>query len=126
MRFWAVERWMVGELFDAILAPRTNLRLPLGAVDAGVVAFFEQHLTSLPTRTRWALRVAVDALAALTPLHPRGAHAALEQLADSRIYVLREAVTLLKSVVCLGYFAHPQVRRELGLDLTLTTLPGPS
>jgi hypothetical protein len=125
MRLSTVERWMVGGLFDAILAPRMNLRLPLGAVDAGVVAFFEQHLTSLPLRTRWTLRAAVDALAAIVPLHPRGARAGLERLAGSRFYALREAVTLLKSVVCLGYFAHPRVRRELGLDLTLTTLPGP-
>ena len=122
MRLSAPERRLVGKLFDAILAPRANGRLPLGAEDAGVVEFFEAHLSYLPLRTRWALRGAVVSLAALLPLHPRGAAAALEQLAESRVYALREAVTLLKSVVCMGYFTHPGVRREMGLDLTLNGL----
>ena len=118
-----VERFLVRSLFDAMLPSGANTRLPLGAGEAGVVAFFEEHLRFLPLRSRVGLRAAVDVLGAAARLHPRGSVVALEALAASRFYPVRELVTLLKSVVCMGYFSHPEVRRALGLDLTLETLP---
>jgi hypothetical protein len=108
---------------DAILPPAANRRLPLGATDAGVVEFFEQHLAFLPLRTRIGLRAGVGLLGAAAHVHPRGLTMALDALADSRLYPVRELVTLLKQVVCMGYFTHPEVRRELGLDLTLEKRP---
>jgi len=123
MRLTDGERRWAGRLFIGLLPPG-NRRLAHGAHEARVVEFFEEHLGYLPRRTRWAVRAGVDLAAGLARLHPRGALGALELLAASPIYALREVVTLLKSVVCLGYFTDADVRRELGLDLTLASLPG--
>jgi hypothetical protein len=117
------ERLLFAHLVDVILPPGANDRLPLGATDAGVVEFFEQHLAYLPLRTRIGLRAGVAVLGAAARLHPRGACRALDRLADSRLYAVRELVVLLKSVVCLGYFTHPDVRRTVGLDLPLEPQP---
>jgi hypothetical protein len=119
MRLLRTERALVTRLFDGILPSGVSARLPLGAGEAGVVSFFEDHLGYLPRRTRVGLRAAVDLLGAASLVHPRGVRRALETLAGSRLYAVRELVTLLKSVVCMGYFSDARVRRELGLDLTL-------
>jgi hypothetical protein len=119
MRLLRLERALIARLFDGILPPGVNARLPLGAHEAGVVSFYEEHLAFLPVRTRLGLRAAVDLLGAASWVHPLGVRRALETLAGSRVYAVRELVTLLKSVVCMGYFSDARVRRELGLDLTL-------
>jgi hypothetical protein len=125
MRLLGVERRWVATLFAGILPPG-NRRLPHGAREARVVEFFEEHLGYLPVRTRWALRGAVDLASGLARVHPRGAAGVLEWLDRSPVYALREVITLLKSVVCLGYFTDEDVRRALGLDLTLATVGGRS
>ncbi len=119
MRLSRAERRWAGAIFDALVPPHASVRFPYGARRAGVVEFFEAHLDYLPARTRWGLRAAVGLLGAYGRLHPRGAGAALEGLAASPIYALREAVTLLKQVVCMGYYTDADVRRELGLDARL-------
>jgi hypothetical protein len=120
MKLSAVERRLAGMLFDLILPSGAATRMPLSATQAGVVEFFEDHLDFLPTRTRAGLRAAVGLLGGYARtvgrVHPGGPRAALELLSDSRFYVLRESITLLKSVVCLGYFTHPAVRSQMGLD----------
>jgi hypothetical protein len=120
MRLSSVERRLIRPLVDALLPRGANRRLPLGAGDAGVLEFLEQHLDFLPWRTRWGLRAALDLAGAGGVVYPGGARAALAALAESRLYPLRELVTLLKSVVCMGYFTNAEVRAEVGLDLTLT------
>jgi hypothetical protein len=119
MRLTSVERALVRGMLDALLPSGANRRLPLGAGEAGVVEFLEEHLDFMPWRTRWGLRAALDLAGAGGLVYPGGARAALAVLAGSRLYPLRELVTLLKSVVCMGYFTNPEVREELGLDLTL-------
>jgi hypothetical protein len=119
VRLSRLERQWAGAIFDALVPPNASARFPYGARRAGVVDFFEAHLDYLPARTRWALRAAVGVLGAYGRVHPRGAGAALEGLATSPIYALREAVTLLKQVVCMGYYTNLDVRRELGLDARL-------
>lgn len=106
-------------MLDALLPSGVNTRLPLGASEAGVVEFLEHHLDFLPTRTRWGLRAALDVAGAAGLAFPGGARATLAALADSRLYALRELVTLMKSVVCMGYFTNAEVRAEVGLDMTL-------
>lgn len=119
MRLSSAERRLAGDLFNHIV-PSSTGRLHLSATEAGVVDYFEDQLDHLPVLTRHGLRVAVVALGAymrtLGRLRKRDALAAL---AESRLYLARETITLLKSVVCMGYFANPQVRAELGLDRPL-------
>jgi hypothetical protein len=127
MKLTATERRLAGALFDEIV-PHGDGRFPLSATEAGVLDYFEDHLDYMPTRTRWALRAAVGLLGTYARaggrLHPGGMQGALESLGSSRLYSLRETITLLKSVVAMAYFTHPRVRAALGLDLNLSdTLP---
>jgi hypothetical protein len=123
MKLSQPERRLAAMVFDEILPRGASERLPMSASDAGVVDFFEQHLDYLPPRTRWALRTAVAMLGgyarAVGTVHPRGVRGALELLSDSKLYAMREAITLLKSVVSMGYFSNPKVRHAAGLDATL-------
>jgi len=119
MRLWAWERRRAAEIFDGMLPPGANGRFFLGAREAGVVEFFEAHLGFMPARTRWAMRAAVDVVGAYASVHRDGARGALQALARSPIYAMREVVTLLKQVVCMGYFSDLRVRDELGLDRPL-------
>jgi hypothetical protein len=119
MRLSAIERRLAGMLFDLIL-PAGAARIPLSATRAGVVEFFEDHLDFLPRRAQVGLRAAVATLGAYARtvgrMNPNGERGALELLEASNIYWVRQSVTLLKSVVTLGYFAHPAVRAQMGLD----------
>jgi hypothetical protein len=130
MRLTTPERKLATLVFDAILPSRPSspgdpaAKVPLSASEAGVVDFFEEHLTFLPSRTGWALRAAVLLLggyaASVGRLHPRRVTGALEALASSRVYMLREAMVLVKSVVAMGYYANPDVRERIGLDARLS------
>jgi hypothetical protein len=115
MQLSRAERRLAAMLFDQIVPEGASGRLGLSASQAGVIDFFEKHLDHLPLRTRWALRSAVLLLG--TAALVGGAQRTIELLASSHNYALRESITLLKSIVALGYCSNPLVRLEMGLDL---------
>jgi hypothetical protein len=114
-----LERRLAARVFDALLPPGASTRIPLSGSEAGLIDWFEEHLGYLPIRTRLGLRAAIGATGVWVSADRKGAIHSLDKLASSRLYLIREIVTLVKSVVCMGYFVHPSVRAEMGLDLTL-------
>ena len=118
-------RWLL-RIFDAVYPGQTPDGPGLGAADVpleGLIAELEQHA---PFDFMVGVRAATWVVTLLgPPLVGRAARfgaltveqrgAVLEELAHSRLYVLREIPMLLKMVASLGYVGMPEVQRELGL-----------
>ncbi|RME04124.1 MAG: hypothetical protein D6812_04555 [Deltaproteobacteria bacterium] len=126
MKFFSFERRWLLEIFEAILPGETNDRLELGARDLPMVAFLEDFLEHAPWRMRAGLRGALWVVQ-FSPLfllgrptlftrlsNDEGARC-LTRLGEHRAYLLRELPVLLKMVACMGFCAHPEVQRRIGI-----------
>lgn len=78
----------------------------------------------LPMRLAWRAALSVGAWVAplligrlppISRLSPEDGAAALEALGQSRVYLLRQQLLLLKSLVSLHYGARARTRAELGI-----------
>ena len=113
-------------VIDTLLPSGAHPDLKLGAFDAGFDEFFTyfERTAVLPMRlgfrgalfvAAWVSPLLILRLPPLDRLEKEDREKALEALGASRIYVLRQMLLLLKSVVCFSYGAHPEVRKVLGL-----------
>jgi hypothetical protein len=109
---------------DTLLPSGAHPHLP-GAGEAGVPEFLDEFERSAAPLLRLGLRAGMVAAIWVAPVligraPPITRYAretrerALEALARTRIYPLREAFGGLKLVVSLGYGADPDVRRAIG------------
>lgn len=115
-------------VIDALCPSNACAELPLGAFDAGFEEFYAELSRTAPGALVWSFRGALLAAAWLSPLmigrlppfsrlSPEDGERALEALAKSRIYFLRQSVTLLKAVVSFRYGADERVRKAVGCKL---------
>ena len=113
-------------VLDTLLPSGAHPDLKLGIFDAGFEAFHEDfERTALPSM-RWGFRAALFVAAWVSPLliarlppitrleRPERERA-LDALAGSRVYLLRQILLLLKAVVCFGYGGNREVRAALGM-----------
>lgn len=125
MRLLAFERRWLLAVFHLML-PRSAF-FPIGAEDAPMAAFTTDLLQRAPLSFALGLRAALLAVvfypvwAARTPRTlfswPAGAQLdALEKMAQSRFYLIREMPMLLKMTACLGFFGLPQIQRAMGIE----------
>lgn len=133
MRLFDFERKWLVQIFSIIL-PRSN-SFPIGAQDAPMNLFLDDLISRAPKSFGLGLRFALFA-AVFYPLwaslRPRTLFAlsgeeqvqALEQMARSRFYIVRELPMLLKMTACLGFFGLPEIQRSMGIEPT-DLLPAP-
>lgn len=112
-------------VLDTLLPSGANPRLPLGIFDAGFEAFWaDLERTALPA-WRWGFQAAVFTavwvapllirrLPPLTRLDRPTRERALAALGASRAAVLRQMLTLLKTIAGFCYGANPRVREAIG------------
>ncbi|MCA1554542.1 MAG: hypothetical protein LC737_09205 [Chloroflexi bacterium] len=112
-------------VLDTLLPAQAHAQLPLGLFDAEFESFQVEFERSATLQLRLAFGVALFVAVWLSPLlihhlppltrHGRETRErALAALAHSRIYVLRQLLTVLKLVTSLCYGAHPTVRDAIG------------
>lgn len=63
----------------------------------------------------WVAPLLIGKVGPISRLSPDDAAKALEALARSPVYLLRQQMLLLKSVIALHYGARPEIRAELGM-----------
>src|SRR6185436_17364415 len=114
--------------FETILPAAADPGLPLGARDVPMGQFLDDLLASVPLLTAIGLRGALW-LVMLAPLavlrrprtvtflglDPAARAALLDRLRRSDRYLVRESVTLLKVMACLGFGGLAAVQGRLGI-----------
>ena len=112
-------------VLDTLLPSGANPLLPLGIFDAGFDAFWaDLEQTALPAwgwgfraavvTAVWAAPLLIRRLPPLTRLDRSARERALTALGASRFALLRQMLTLLKTVAGLCYGADPRVRQAIG------------
>lgn len=99
-------------------------------VEAGVVPWVDRYLRALPASPRRLMRLLFLLVEQATLVFPapgrggrrrfsaldlEGRQAALDGWRTSRLFPRRLVFTSLRAILTMGYFADPQVLRELGL-----------
>ncbi len=113
-------------VLDTLLPSGAHPDLKLGALSAGFEDFLPHFERTAAFPMRLGFRAALFASVWIAPLlilrlppfdrlKKKDREKALEALGKSRIYVLRQLLLLLKSIVCFSYAVHPEVRKALGL-----------
>ncbi|MSP63447.1 MAG: hypothetical protein EXR72_24505 [Myxococcales bacterium] len=109
----------------AALLPSPRPGVPgAGAID---LRPFWRELRHLPRAARLGVRAAIWLLTfgpllligrftTFGRLDPAAQERLLARVATHRIYLVRQLLQLLKTVVCFGYFRDPAVRRSFELD----------
>lgn len=126
-------RWAL-EIFDTILPSGADQRLPLGAADLPLEHLIKDVCVRAPGRFALGFRVAVwlviwsplfvlKRVKRFTKLSATDRLAHIQRLGCSDRYLIREAVTLLKMIACLGYGGLPVVQRQVGYDRVDAALP---
>lgn len=127
MKAFAFERRWMQTIADAVLPSGKSDKLPIGARDVPLDRMIEDLFATASTEFLLGLRAAIwlaylggPALtlrrrATLGDLPPDERTRVLRELADSRIYFLRELPFLLKTVTCLGYVGTPEVQSSMGI-----------
>lgn len=115
-------------ILDTLLPSGAHPTLKYGVFDAGFDTFWvEVEHTALPS-LRWGFHVALFAATWIAPLlihrpppltlHDRPSRErALAALGSSRLYILRQMLQALKTIVCFCYGADRNVRDAIGYPL---------
>lgn len=110
---------------DTLLPREANTTLKYGVFDTDFDAFWaDVERTALPA-WRWGFRLALFSAIWIAPLliqqlpplshHDRVTRErALAAMENSRIYILRQMLGLLKTIICFGYGADESVRGAIG------------
>ncbi len=119
MRLSAPERRWAQAVFETLLPTGADPRLPIGARDVDMVGRLERLLSVSPPHAAWGARMAFMLLQALPPfltgelrtfrgLTARVREDVLRRCAESPVYILREAMALVKTVALMAYFDDPR------------------
>jgi len=126
MRLLGFERRWCGAVMDAVIPPGSSDVLPLGAGDTGCVQQCEDMLLRLPFAGAFGLRVSLwtvyllplfvlGRFKTLSGLTEQEREEYLEKIYKHRIYLVRQSLILVKSVVCLSYCGDDRVQESLGM-----------
>lgn len=124
VKLTAPERRWARAVFETILPSGADPRLPIGARDVDMVARLERLLSVSPPHAVWGARAAFVLLQALPPflsgelrtflgLPDRLREDLLRRAAESNVYILREAMALVKTVALMAYFDDPRTVEAL-------------
>lgn len=119
MRLTAPERRWAQAVFETLLPSDADPRLPIGARHVDMVGRLERLLSVSPIHAAWGARMAFVMLQALPPfftgelrtfrgLTARLREEVLRRCAESPVYILREAMALVKTVALMAYFDDPR------------------
>lgn len=119
MRLTAPERRWARAVFETLLPADADPRLPIGARDVDMVGRLERLLSVSPMHAAWGARMAFALLQVLPPffigefsmfrgLTARLREEVLRRCAESPVYILREAMALVKTVALMAYFDDPR------------------
>ncbi len=134
LRLFRFERRWLCRVFESVLPAGADPGLPLGARDVPMGRFLDDLLARAPLLTVIGLRGALW-LVMLAPLallrrprtflglDPATRAALLDRLRHSDRYMVRESVTLLKIIACLGFGGLAPVQQHLGIHPTDDTPP---
>ena len=128
MNLTRIERRGGRDAFDAMYPAGADLALPMGISELDVDGYVDALTRAWPWRAMAAFRVTavliglapLFVLRTLAPFHRLDAARrlrVLEALARSRVYVVRQMVTLFKASAGLLYGAAPAVRRALAIGV---------
>ncbi|MEK7867033.1 MAG: hypothetical protein AAB434_10150 [Planctomycetota bacterium] len=119
MKLTAPERRWAQAVFETLLPSGADPRLPIGARDVDMVGRLERLLSVSPLHAAWGARMAFVLIQALPPflagematfrgLTERLRERVLQRCAESPVYILREAMALVKTVALMAYFDDPR------------------
>ncbi len=108
---------------------------PIGASEVPMGRFYADQVAACPALVALLYRVTLALIYLLMPLlmlgRPRTFRALstdqrrklLEQLYASRVYALRQTVTLIKMIAGTGFLGFPEVQRQFGVEHEDATPP---
>jgi len=116
------EQAIVAACADALFPPGGPI--PLSGTEAGLVAYMDHYLRGLPPAPRLLGRLLFHSVehgpwvfgprrARFTRLLPEERVAVLRQMAESRLYFRRVSFLSMRTMMTMGYLAHPVVARAL-------------
>lgn len=122
-RLSARERRIAAATFEAILPSNSTENLALGAADVDMDGFIDDVIETYPPNLAFGIKALLHLLNitalirtgwsyAALPLEKRQTH--FERWYGSRIYVMRQAATTIKTLAALGFLGFPEVQAELG------------
>lgn len=118
------EQAIIAACADALFPPGGPI--PLSGTDAGVVRYIDRYLGRVPASQRRLMRLLFQAVehspalfgptrARFTRLTATDRVAVLEAMSRSRIYFRRVMFLSLRLMLTMGYLAHPEVARRIGV-----------
>lgn len=126
-------RWAL-HVFDTILPSGADPRLPMGASDFPLDRLLLDLSERAPRRFMLGLRIAlclvvwspvlvIRRLRRFQGLASKDRLLVIQRLAGSRVYLVRELMTLLKMIACLGFCGMPVIQSQIGNDRVHPTPP---
>ena len=120
-----IELNLLKRLFNVILPSDRDSKMDLGAEEARFDNFYADAKEYAPFKfllaVRFSLWVAIfspiflfKAFKLLPFLSEEKQIEVLYNLKESRVFILREAPNVLKTVICLAYCGLPQIRKRMG------------
>jgi hypothetical protein len=100
--------------------------IPISGTEAGLVRYMDRYLERSPAHLRPLMRLLLHFAehgpwifgpvhTRLTRLSPHDGRRALERMATSPIYFRRVAFLSLRTLLTMGYLAHPKVAEAMGM-----------
>lgn len=118
----AKEQAIVTACADTLFPARDSM--PLTGSEAGTVEYLDQHLADLPGDKRILIRLLFILIEhspwifGMTPrfssLSEARRYAFLMGMANSRLYMRRLSFLSLRTLLCMAYFAHPEIAARVG------------
>jgi hypothetical protein len=116
------EQAIVSACADALFPPGGPI--PVSGTEAGLVRYLDSYLGRLPRTPRILVRLLLFSVehgpwifgprpARFTRLRPVERVAVLRAMARSELYFRRVSFLSLRTVLTMGYLAHPEVQRQL-------------
>ena len=126
MKMRAFELDWAARMMDTVIPPGVEEKFPQSASQTGAVNILEEMVRYTPFITAFGLRAAIWLIEIFGPaiasgrlrrfskLDPSSREKVLNNMYQSKIYLIRQLVLLIKMTACFGWGAHPEVRKALG------------
>jgi len=123
------EQAIVAAFADALFPPGGPI--PLSGTDAGLVAYVDRYVLGLPALPRLLVRLLFQSIehgpwlfgprrVRFTRLAQAERVTALGQMAESPIYFRRVSFLSMRAMMTMGYLAHPDVAKTMGMVANLS------
>lgn len=128
MKMWAFELDWTAKMMDTIIPPGVEDKFPQSASETGAVKILDEMVQYTPFITAFGLRAAIWLIEFFGPLissgrprrfsklEPASREQVLKNMYQSKVYLIRQLVLLIKMTACFGWGASPGVRKALGAE----------